>query len=60
VEDVIGNLLYVLHMIAHVHTNILRYRGHICHEGLHVCVTKHRSPQSCMLWTCGGHTPAGS
>jgi hypothetical protein len=35
-EDVIGNLLYALHMIAHVHTNILLYRGHICHEGLHV------------------------
>ncbi len=43
IEVVIRNLFYSLHMITHIKTNILRYRYHICHEGLHVCIIPHHS-----------------
>ena len=63
-EDTVKKLFYSLNIITHVQTNILRYRDHICHEGLHVCVIPHHSRtipgQSCIFWTCSVQTTAGS
>jgi hypothetical protein len=51
-EDTVKKLFYSLNIITHIQTNILRYRNHICHKGLHVCIIPHHSRTKLHFCTC--------